>query len=324
MDKMIYIHHKMDSTIGFIFDDPEISAVFTGIEVLTEEEGPELTELERRRGLKFFRSGQEPELPLYGVPVIYAFAMDDQGGCYVSAGLPCDGKPVYRVGPDCVPRFAASSAEALLAGTTDEASDAPFRVFPSREAAEEEFPIRDSWEVLRQSREPRFQIWPMESPKDREGKAFVHYQSWIETYTGLMDGRVLASQTLERCRRVAERFPENTFVLLDRERDDRVAGFACYLRRAREFVSVPDASEIVALYVLREYQGLGLGRMLMEHCLAWLHRPNVALMVLKGNEKAIGFYEHMGFRLTGREQTDRFNGGEITELEMVLERGAST
>lgn len=169
--------------------------------------------------------------------------------------------------------------------------------------------------------ESRFQVHPMLSPADREGRAFVHYTAWKETYTGLMPEGVLAAHTLERCRESAEKgSPEHNFVVLDRENGNRVAGFAAISFPARDFVSVPEAGEIVALYVLREYQGLDLGRMLVEHCLSRLHRPRAALFVLEGNKKAIGFYEHIGFRLTGHVLHNETRDGMLTELEMVLKR----
>lgn len=179
-----------------------------------------------------------------------------------------------------------------------------------------EYPDRPSGE----EKPPRFQVHPLTSPQDREGRAFVHYQAWRETYPGLMPEEVLAGHTLERCRKLANdrRFSNsgNTFVALDREDGDRVVGFAALSHHARDFVSVEDAGEIVALYVLRDFQGLGLGKDLLEHCLARLPRSRIALFVLRGNEKAIGFYQHMGFRFTGHELTQ--NG--MTELEMVLEK----
>ena len=323
MGETFYIHdnHRFS---GIIFHSPDTAAVYTGLEVHTEEDCPQLEEVEHRCRVKFFRPGETPDLPLYGVPELYAFAWDGQGGCYVSTGLPSDGKPVYYIGPDYHPRFAAPSVNAFLTGTNlrDEPSleSVPFQIFPSRQAAERVFPIQDAWTVLRQHREPRFQVWPMESPQDRDGKAFVHYTSWMETYTGLMDPRILASHSLEKCQSIAEQYPENTLVLLDREQNDRVAGFACYNRRARDFISVSKASEICALYLLREYQGRGLGKLLMERCLDCLPRSRVALLVLKGNERAIGFYAHMGFRPTGEERTEKVFDGELTELEMVLDR----
>ena len=155
---------------------------------------------------------------------------------------------------------------------------------------------------------------------DMDGKGYVHYQSWLETYTGLMEEPILAAHSLERCQETARKWPENTLVVLDRERGERVAGFACFLPEAREFVTVPGASEVTAVYLLAEYQCQGLGRRLMEACLERLPRPGVVLFVLKGNEKAIGFYEHMGFRMTGSGYVSKTRHGELTELEMVLER----
>lgn len=155
---------------------------------------------------------------------------------------------------------------------------------------------------------------------DIEGKAYVHYQSWVETYTGLIAEPVIAAHSLDRCLETARKFMDNNLVVLDREDQNRVVGFAAIAPRAREAVTVPDASEVKAFYLLARYQGLGLGRRLMEACLERLPRPKVALFVLKGNEKAQGFYEHMGFRLTGHEYVSRSGAGEITELEMVLER----
>ena len=192
-------------------------------------------------------------------------------------------------------------------------------LFASRMEAEKKYPILDFWTVMREEKTPRFQVHPMMSPQDREGRAFVHYQAWQETYPGLMPDGVLAAHTLERCLERANdrRFNStNTFVALDRENGDRVVGFGTLYCHARDFVSVTEAGEVGALYVLKDFQGQGIGRDLLEHCLAWLPRPRVALFVLKGNDKAIGFYKRMGFRLTGHE----VNQNGLTELEMVLER----
>ena len=80
------------------------------------------------------------------------------------------------------------------------------------------------------------------------------------------------------------------------------------------------ASEIVALYVLKAHQGRGVGAALLARALELLPEENVALFVLKGNEGAIGFYRHKGFSFTGNSLTQAVTGGELTELEMVLER----
>ena len=41
------------------------------------------------------------------------------------------------------------------------------------------------------------------------------------------------------------------------------------------------------------------------------------LYVLRGNNPAIGFYEHMGFMLTGNTFTQDTGFGNIVELEMM-------
>ena len=46
----------------------------------------------------------------------------------------------------------------------------------------------------------------------------------------------------------------------------------------------------------------------------------VVLYVLEGNEKAAGFYRHMGFEPTGRIQLDHTPYGTLRDLEMVCRR----
>ena len=169
----------------------------------------------------------------------------------------------------------------------------------------------------------RFIIREM-TPADCGGRAFVHYTAWRETYRDIIDRRILDANTLEHCREVAERFPENTLVALDRREGERVIGFLRYEPEARRFASLGGASEISALYLLREYQGLGLGRRLLEAAPEKLPRKAVVLFAARGNERAIAFYEHMGFRLTGHSVTEALYGAELTVVEMVLYRGKET
>lgn len=351
-----------DGPIGIIFTR-KTTVINTGLSVLGERNSGLVSEVSRLCGMTFFLDGQVPEIPLYAVPYLEVFASDGVGGWFAATSEGGDGplyhidrdRSVYLVSdhyreffngilsdPDwrqrCLPggpwprlpedpdgrKELAAKLGASVPSPREAAGPGPLpRVFASREEAEREFPILDMWTVLRQEKEPRFQIHPMMSPKDREGRAFVHYTAWRETYAGLMPEAILAAHTLDRCRESARRGnSSNTFVALDRENDDRVVGFAALSRSARKFVSLPEAGEIVALYVLEEYQGLGLGRQLLEHCLAWLPRPRVALFVLEGNEKAIGFYEHMGFRPTGHKIADQRENGTLSEIEMCLEKAA--
>ena len=363
MAETIYIDRcSAGSSISVIFTQ-ETEVIDTGLSISSERNRALAAEVSRLCGMSFLLEGQVLEVPLYAVPYLEVFASDGRSGWFAATSEGGDGplyhinrdrsvcllSDCYRAffnemisdpdwrqkrlpggpwprlpeDPEGRKELAAElGAPVPSPKKTVEPGPLP-RVFASREEAEREFPVLDIWTVLRQEREPRFQIHPMMSPGDREGRAFVHYTAWREAYTGLMPEAILKAHTLERCRESAQWGSSNdTFVALDREDGDQVVGFATLCRSARDFVSVPEAGEIAALYVLQEYQGLGLGRQLLEHCLAWIPRPRVALFVLESNEKAIGFYEHMGFRPTGHRIADEQDGGTRVEIEMCLEKDA--
>ena len=147
---------------------------------------------------------------------------------------------------------------------------------------------------------------------DAEGRGYVHWKSWQETYTGLMPQDQITKRTLESRQQIARDYPENTFVAL---LDGKVVGFSCYHSYYGD--DLPGWGEVQALYVLQEAQGLGIGRKLMDAAMQALSAyESIALWVLKGNEKAIGFYEHYGFRLDGAQSQLPYG----TVLRMVCRR----
>ena len=149
-------------------------------------------------------------------------------------------------------------------------------------------------------------------PEDADAKGYVHWKSWQETYIGLMPEEMVTGRTLESRQELARKYPENTFVAL---LDGKVIGFSCYHPYWGSDLS--NCGEVQAIYVLQEAQGLGIGRKMMDAAIKALSGYNtVALWVLKGNEKAIGFYEHYGFRFDGGEKTAPVG----TELRMILHR----
>ena len=165
---------------------------------------------------------------------------------------------------------------------------------------------------------PAFVVKTMETDAEKDGKAFVHYTAWRETYTGLMPEEYLAGRSLERQRQRTYENPGNTLVAIA---DGQVVGFACYYPNARDFVSVKPAAEIGALYVLKAYQRRGIGTALMRACISRMPPLPTALFVLRGNEKAIRFYEKNGFAFTGNHLEQTVTGGTLVELEMVRREG---
>lgn len=161
-----------------------------------------------------------------------------------------------------------------------------------------------------------YTIRPM-TAVDLPSRAAVHCQAWEETYRGLLPDAVLDSMTAQSVEAAVRAAPMDTLVT---EGPEGLVGFACFCPEARAFTGRQRTSEIAALYLLRPAQGRGLGRRLMEAVLASLPHPEVVLYVLKDNTQAIGFYEHMGFSLTGRSIRQDVPGGTMTELEMLLQR----
>ena len=130
---------------------------------------------------------------------------------------------------------------------------------------------------------------------DADAKAYVHWKSCLETYTGLMDPEFLAGSTLNKYHAIALRFVDTTLVA---QLDGQIVGFGCW----------EPSGAISALYVLRDAQGYGIGRKLLDAMLTRLsNHEQIWLEVLEGNDRAIGFYKHMGFRLDGTSYLTRFS-----------------
>jgi len=79
--------------------------------------------------------------------------------------------------------------------------------------------------------------------------------------------------------------------------DGRVAGMA----NALYTVSTAEGRRVVLLedvIVKAAYRGTGLGRLLVEHVLAWAAAnglPRITLLADRDNAPALAFYEHLGF-----------------------------
>ncbi len=139
-------------------------------------------------------------------------------------------------------------------------------------------------------------IKKMETDEEIRGKAYVHWRSWHEAYTGIVSADYLDKMTLESAEERAFRWTENLLVAKDGE---RVVGFVGYGAGRDE---PQDTGEIYALYILSEYYGTGLGKSLMDAAMAQLsHYRSFCLTALKENKRALRFYEKYGFRLTGEE-----------------------
>ena len=143
-------------------------------------------------------------------------------------------------------------------------------------------------------------------PRDAGAVAAVHDDAWREAYRGIIPGRELE-------RMVQRRGPAWWSTIIERggrvavlEFDDGIRGYVSYGRN-RLAVS-PYRGEIFELYLLPEYQGLGFGRRMFDAArrdLTGNRRSGLIVWALADNERACGFYEHLG-GIQVREMEERF------------------
>ncbi len=153
----------------------------------------------------------------------------------------------------------------------------------------------------------------METAEEIQGRAYVHSKAWQETYQGLIDKTYLDKMTFEKCLSITHN-PNNTIIA---KYNDKVVGFVGYgIYRDEE---IQDCAEIYGIYVLKEHYGKKVGYQLMNAALKELsHCGKVVLWVLKGNDRAIRFYERYGFIFDGTEKAVTL-GTPNTELRMTYQ-----
>lgn len=153
----------------------------------------------------------------------------------------------------------------------------------------------------------------METDEEIKGKAFVHFQSWQEAYSGIVKQAYLDERTIEKCEEMALNTMDTTIIAKDGE---RVIG--CVQYGKYNYDDLEDAGEIIALYVLADYYGKGIGYRLMQEAMQYLSDyPQIALFVIKDNQRAIDFYTRYGFRFDGQEGMTQIGA---TVARMVLKR----
>ncbi|QHT60827.1 GNAT family N-acetyltransferase [Paenibacillus lycopersici] len=152
---------------------------------------------------------------------------------------------------------------------------------------------------------------------DAEGIAKVHVESWLTTYRGLIAESYLANLTVERRLRnwlwTFDNLRKDEAIYVAESGDGNIVGFAS--GGSSRLQDGRYEGELYAIYLLRHYQGMGLGRQLFQCIKAALKAggcSSMMLWVLRDNPAA-AFYEAMGGRVFERK-TEIFAEDELEEL----------
>lgn len=147
--------------------------------------------------------------------------------------------------------------------------------------------------------------------------AHIHFESWNATYSNLLpetyrDKENNLFQKMEMWEKLLPRSDVNTWIAYDAE--DTTVGFISYFKKDQE-------CEITTLYLLPQYQNLGIGTQLMNAVLIDASQCNscssLSLWVLKPNLSAISFYKKFGFESDGQCDEELYEDAKIIDIKMV-------
>ena len=155
---------------------------------------------------------------------------------------------------------------------------------------------------------------------DASSIAEVHVRSWKNTYSGLLPQSLLDQLDIVQREHmwrdiiVAVDWPRSGVLVI--QTAGRIVGFV-FFGEDRENRDGEDG-EIVAIYLLSEFIGRGLGHRMMERSLGILRETGFVrafLWVLPDNIRARDFYESLGWRETGKFKHESFESVEIVEVQ---------
>jgi ribosomal protein S18 acetylase RimI-like enzyme len=159
------------------------------------------------------------------------------------------------------------------------------------------------------------------SSTDCRAVAQIHVDAWRCAYVGIVPSDYLAALSVDQretmWRTAVERGTPR--VLLARTGED-VVGWIAY-GRCRDDGAGPDVGEIWAIYVAPTAWSTGVGQALLKVACRDLQEQgylSVTLWVIRGNARAIRFYERSGFAIEADSAKDfELGGAQITEVRLV-------
>lgn len=144
----------------------------------------------------------------------------------------------------------------------------------------------------------------MAKPEDALQIAIVNVYTWKTQYSGLMTEEVID----DRVASVEQMAAKNRERIIDdanyivAEVDGTIVGFTRFAKST--YKDYEDAGEIYALYLLKGFNGKGLGRKLFEAARDELKKSGYNKMIikcLKGNP-TLDFYKYMGGQVIGEDK----------------------
>ena len=143
----------------------------------------------------------------------------------------------------------------------------------------------------------------------------VYEQSWKYAYKGIVPQSYLDSIPKGQWCKSLNNDSRYSLIMLD---SNKIIGTSSF--GASRFDEMSGYGEIISIYLLPEYIGKGFGLQLFQataYELKQMGYKNIFLWVLKDNTRAISFYEHFGFKPSGKYLNDNIGGKALTEIQYI-------
>ncbi|MCJ8308118.1 MAG: GNAT family N-acetyltransferase [Rhizobiaceae bacterium] len=149
---------------------------------------------------------------------------------------------------------------------------------------------------------------------DAFGIAAIHDASWRQAYTGLIPHKSLDTMIRRRDPKWWARAIRNSTRVLVMETDSQLVGYATI--GPNRVSALSQEGEVYELYLLPEYQGVGIGKNLFlaaREQLVRLGFKGCVVWVLEENDPAMQFYRNAG-GIDIAEGTETFNGKTLNKV----------
>ena len=157
----------------------------------------------------------------------------------------------------------------------------------------------EDYERVKKIIEERKIIYRKATALDAHAIAKVHVESWRKSFDGIVPQEFIDNMNIEKRERAfRERFGEENYKLLVAETvKDGIVGFADFGKSRIE--NFPYDAELYAIYLLREFQGKGIGEKLFRLCQKEMIADGLNSMYLTALEISPykSFYEKMGGKI---------------------------
>ncbi len=156
-------------------------------------------------------------------------------------------------------------------------------------------------------------------PRDALAIAEIYAYTWKSAYTGILPDEVIEEKIkgiLHHSERLREKMHLENFIVA--EVDGKVVGLLNYRKSRHE--KFPDSGDIMDIYILSDFQHVGIGRKLFlagVDEIIKLGCDDLILHVLKDNKKALGFYHHLGGVIVG-EEVELFCSQKVPMTELIV------